>query len=125
MDPNPDPKLTKPDPKEISLDGQDWMYALVVLTGRVQDLYHLECYIADCLNERKERKKIYTEGIFSAGSTAELGDKAGFVAARFIRSASCCTTYTGDIRVTFLPIRCQSKICLMAFLDKIMDYRIL
>jgi hypothetical protein len=51
----------------------------------LQDLYQLECYIADSLNERKERKKIYTEGIFSPSSTAELGDKAGFVAARFVR----------------------------------------
>jgi hypothetical protein len=52
----------------------------------LQDLYHLEFYIADSLNERRERKKLFTEGIFSPSSTAELGDKAGFVAARFVRS---------------------------------------
>ena len=51
----------------------------------IKDLYALECYLCDALNDRTMRKKIYTGGIFSPSTTAEWGDKAGFVAAKFIR----------------------------------------
>jgi len=51
----------------------------------VQNLFNLECYLSETLNERTMRKKIYTGGIFSARSTAELGDKPGLVATRFVR----------------------------------------
>ena len=51
----------------------------------IKDLYALECHLCDALNDRNMRKKIYTNGIFSPSTTAEWGDKAGFVAAKFIR----------------------------------------
>jgi len=51
----------------------------------VKDLYNLECFLSDALNERNLRKKIYTGGIFCPSSTAELGDKPGLVANRFVR----------------------------------------
>ena len=51
----------------------------------IKDLYPLECQLCVALNDRSQRKKIYTSGIFCATTTAELGDKASSVAARFIR----------------------------------------
>eukprot|EP00088_Acartia_fossae_P005675 TRINITY_DN1255_c0_g2_i2.p1 TRINITY_DN1255_c0_g2~~TRINITY_DN1255_c0_g2_i2.p1 ORF type:complete len:1840 (-),score=597.38 TRINITY_DN1255_c0_g2_i2:454-5973(-) len=51
----------------------------------IQDLYTLECHLCDKLNDRAHRKKIYTGGIFSPSTMADWGDKAGAVAAKFVR----------------------------------------
>jgi len=56
----------------------------------INDLYNLECCLSDALNERNQRRKIYTSGVFCASSTADLGDRPGLVAARFIRFLVDC-----------------------------------
>ena len=51
----------------------------------INDLYNLECFLSHALNERNWRKKMYTGGVFCPFSTADLGDKPGYIANRFVR----------------------------------------
>ena len=51
----------------------------------IKDMYNLEYHLATSLNERSERRRLFTEGVFCPRSTAELGDKPGLVAARMVR----------------------------------------
>lgn len=56
----------------------------------IKDMYRLEFHLATSLNVRAEKRRLFTSGVFSPRSTAELGDKPGLVAARMVRILAAC-----------------------------------
>jgi len=51
----------------------------------IKDMYNLEIFLANALNGRNEKRRLVQEGVFSAKSAAEMGDRPGLVAARMVR----------------------------------------
>lgn len=54
-------------------------------TDIIKELYNLEIYLANNLNNRGERRRLCAEGVFSPRSEAEMIDKPGLVALRLVR----------------------------------------